>query len=417
MTSGGLERMARRVASVHGHQVARPVRPESPERFLLTYVRTGPRTEHPVLVVPGGPGMASVAPYVRLRAQAARRGIEMVMVEHRGIGLSRTDQHGRDLPADAVTIEQTVDDLAAVLDHAEIPRATLYGSSYGAYLVQGFGMRHPDRVAGMVLDSPLLSARDLEVARAWRRALFWDGTDPALASVAAEVRALAEVGVSMTELVSVVQLVHEFAGPRVLHGLLTARRRDRLRRTWRWAAGLGVGEIDGPGVRFVMEPDLVEAITYRQLGFGRPPDGGPLDPQLITATATERRPTFATEPFDLPAALPRFSWPVAVISGERDLRTPPPIARRIARLAPGGVLVSIPGMGHSALDTHQARQPVWLAVDHQSGDLQGQQLDGVPLLPPRPSWVPPLARHVRRSALVLYRPLRRPHDRPRPDPD
>lgn len=70
-----------------------------------------------------------------------------------------------------------------------------------------------------------------------------------------------------------------------------------------------------------MEPDLVEDILYRQLGFGRPPDGGPLDPQLGFATAPYHRPAFEAEPFDLAAALPNFSWPVAVISGERDLRT------------------------------------------------------------------------------------------------
>jgi proline iminopeptidase len=143
---------ARRLAGPpYGHRVRRPVTPDGTGEFDLTYLRTGPRGGMPVLVIPGGPGIASVLPYRGLRRLAAARGLDVIMVEHRGVGLSR-----HDLPLAAVTIEQVVADLAAVLDHAGVGRALVYGTSYGAYLAQGFGLRHPDRVAGMVLDSPLL---------------------------------------------------------------------------------------------------------------------------------------------------------------------------------------------------------------------------------------------------------------------
>jgi hypothetical protein len=59
---------------------------------------------------------------------------------------------------------------------------------------------------------------------------------------------------------------------------------------------------------------------------------------------------FEAEPFDLIDAMPKFSWPTVVISGGRDLITPPAVARKIASLVPGAVLVNLPTAGHSAID-------------------------------------------------------------------
>ncbi|NIZ93393.1 alpha/beta fold hydrolase [Kineococcus rubinsiae] len=371
VTQAGMQKTARGLLKHHGHVLPRPVLPNSGQTFPLVYVRTGAdrrvpgrdvAEQVPLLILPGGPGLASVLPYQRLRAAAAARGLDVLMVEHRGVGFSRHDEHGRDLPQAAVTLEQTADDLAAVLTHAGIERAVVYGSSYGTYLAQAFAVRHRTRVAAMVLDSPMLSVEaDLATARAHRRALFWHGEDPALAPVAAAVRALAEDNgphaVPMAELAHVVQLVHEFAGPEVLHRLVLARHHGRLQRTWRRIATLGAGELDGPGAPLIMEPDLVAGIAYRQLGFGLPPDGGPLDPQLTFAEAgarhSARGQAYAGEPFDLPAALPGFDFPIVVVSGDRDLRTPRPIAQRITALAPHAELVPLADTGHSALDSHQ----------------------------------------------------------------
>ena len=44
-------------------------------------------------------------------------------------------------------------------------RRSIYGTSYGTYLAAGFGVRHPDRVHAMVLDSPVLSAHDIDAVR------------------------------------------------------------------------------------------------------------------------------------------------------------------------------------------------------------------------------------------------------------
>lgn len=96
--------------------------------------------------------------YRSLRSAAATRNLDLIMVEHRGVGLSRQDPNGTDLPPEALTVDQVVADLAAVLDDCGVDRAVVYGSSYGTYLAQGLGVRHPDRVAGMVLDSPILTS-------------------------------------------------------------------------------------------------------------------------------------------------------------------------------------------------------------------------------------------------------------------
>ena len=87
--------------------------------------------------------MASIGSYQGLRRRAAAAGLDVIMVEHRGVGLSRCDESGADLPPDALTIEQVVDDMTAVLDDAQVDRAVVYGTSYGTYLAAGLGVRHP----------------------------------------------------------------------------------------------------------------------------------------------------------------------------------------------------------------------------------------------------------------------------------
>ncbi len=146
--------------------------------FDLYYVRTGRKSAHPVLVVPGGPGAASVALYRAFRRRAAVAGLDVIMVEHRGVGLSRHDDAGADLPPEALSVNAVVDDLAAVLDDAQVDTAIVYGASYGTYLAAGLGVAHPKRIHAMVLDSPLLCADDIDEVRAQTRRVLWDGAEP-----------------------------------------------------------------------------------------------------------------------------------------------------------------------------------------------------------------------------------------------
>lgn len=321
--------------------------------FDLSYTRTGPRSAVPVVVLPGGPGLASVLPYRRFRARANRLGIDTIMIEHRGIGLSRSDIDGNDLSVAAITIEAVISDIAAVLEHEEIDAAVIYGSSYGTYVACGFGITHPNRVAGMVLDSTVMSAHDHHVVRAHARSLLWDGSEPALADCARMLRDVVDSGVDQDEACDVVRKVYEFGGPELLRRLLTLARTDDARRTWTFVAQLGRSEtLDDTAMPYWMEFGPVGAIAFTELHYAPPPDGLPFDPAIQFVDIASKWPPFASEPFDIAAHMPGFEWPTAIISGTRDLRTPRPVAESADSLLPDAHLVVIDS-GHSALDTHQ----------------------------------------------------------------
>lgn len=321
----------------------RPITPGSAERFDLHYVRTGPRGGRPVVVIPGGPGMASIAAYRGLRRRAQRQGLDVVMVEHRGVGMSRRDDAGADLPPAALTIEQVVDDLAAVLDDAGIGTAVVYGASYGSYLAAGLGVRHPDRLHAMVLDSPLLNQHDFDVVRREFRALFSDG------ELAAMMRALTEAGALVPEDLTIAAAVYGIGGPDLL-GRHLASVLDGRRLIWTMMRRITV-TAGRRNVPFHSEADLVGPIGFRELNFAGTPDGQPLDTTLTWRGVPAAGTAFEAEPFDLIAQMPEFRWPTVIVSGGRDLITPGAVADRITELVPEPTLVRLPGAAHSVLDT------------------------------------------------------------------
>ncbi|PRC54849.1 alpha/beta hydrolase, partial [Mycobacterium sp. ITM-2017-0098] len=60
--------------------VRRPVRQDGDETFDVYYVRTGRKSAHPLVVIPGGPGAASIALYRAFRRRAAVAGLDVIMV-------------------------------------------------------------------------------------------------------------------------------------------------------------------------------------------------------------------------------------------------------------------------------------------------------------------------------------------------
>lgn len=352
MTMNAKRRRAHaRLAALPGvRPVRRPIGPDGGE-FDLYYVRAGRKSAHPVVIIPGGPGAASIALYRGLRRRAVADGLDVIMVEHRGVGMSRHDDSGADLPAEALTIEYAVDDIAAVLDDAQVEQAVIYGTSYGTYLAAGLGVRHPGRVHAMVLDSPLLSADDIDVARQAARRSLWDGDDPETAELAPKVRRLVDDGVLTPASAQLAVGMYGLVGPDVLRRqldlLLTGR--DLL-----WAAiGRGSRMFLENKTPYHHEPDLVERIGYRELNYGAVPDGRPLDPAVSFREIATGEVEFDTEPFDLISEMPKFDWATVVVSGRRDLITPPAVARRIAALIPNSVLVELPTVGHSLIDTKE----------------------------------------------------------------
>lgn len=351
MTISRRRRTHARLAALAGvRAVRRPIGGVDDGSFDLFYVRSGRKSAHPIVIIPGGPGAASVALYRAMRRHATAAGLDVIMVEHRGVGLSRQDDDGRDLPPAALTVDAVVDDIAAVLDDAGVGAAHIYGASYGSYLAAGLGVRHPGRVVGMVLDSPLLSADDIAESRSQIRRVLWDG-ESGTGDLAAKVRELVERGAFGPTAVLRAVGLYELAGPDVLR-----RQLDLLLagHDWLWSAvGLGTRLLLERETAFHHEPDLVERIAYRELNYGATPDGGPIDPAVALREIASGSVEFVAEPYDLVTAMPGFSWPTAVISGGRDLTTPAPVARRIAALTPRSTLVELPTAGHSILDTRE----------------------------------------------------------------
>lgn len=373
-----------RLAGLPGvRSVRRPVTPGSADAFDLYYVRSGPRSEHPVVIIPGGPGMASVGAYKSLRQHAADRGLDVVMVEHRGVGLSRHDDGGADLPPDALTIAQVVDDIAAVLDDSGVDAATVYGTSYGSYLAAGVGVRHPERVRAMILDSPVLSAADIDEIRAAVRGLLLDGTAPGSARLAEKARRLVDRGVLTSASVEAAGAVYGYGGARLLE-----RQLDLLLsgRTLLWRGIEHLSALSARKVPYRNEFDLVGRIAFRELDYVGAPDGLPLDPSVSMNALKDQlpgaAPHFESEPYDLTAEMPRFDWPTVVLSGGRDLTTPPRIAERVAALVPHAVLVRLPTAAHSIVDFRE-RAALEVIAAVQRGEYRrlperSAELDAIP---------------------------------------
>lgn len=370
--------------------------------FDLAYVRSGPRGATPVVIIPGGPGLASVLPYRGLRRRATRGGLDVIMIEHRGVGRSRRDLDGRPLPPVAMRITAVLDDIAAVLDAEGVDRAVIVGSSYGSYLAMAFGARHPERVASMLLDSALQTAHDIDVERAAVRTVFWDADD----DMARGVRRLVAAGVSERIVLDVVRAAYELGGSDLVHPLV----RHEPGLAWRALTAYATRDAEIADIPRIYEFDLVGTIAFRELGYGGTLDGHPLDPVRTYLPLAPRYPAFAGEPYDLLAAARAFDWPLVVLSGDRDLRTPPAIAERVVAAAPDATLVRLHN-GHSALDTHPMAllNAIRRLVRGQQAALPGDEpaLDRLPRTGVSASFPALLVHIARLDALVRKRVLRR----------
>jgi proline iminopeptidase len=379
--NAGRRRVQERLAALPGvRSVRRPILADGPDEFDLFYVRSGEKSAHPLVIIPGGPGAASVALYRGLRKHAVAEGLDVIMVEHRGVGMSRHDDEGVDLPKEALTVDAAVRDIAAVLDDAQVDEAVLYGTSYGTYLAAGVGLQHSGRVHAMVLDSPLLAADDIDAVRTAVRRVLWDGDEPETAELAAKVRILVEDGVLTAASTQLAADMYGLGGPELLGRQLDLLLADH---DWVWGAvGLGTRLLAERTTPFHNEPDLVGRIGYRELNYGAVPDGKPLDPAVALREMAIGEVDFVAEPYDLVAAMPGFGWPTAVISGGRDLTTPRAVACRIVDLIPDSVLVEMPTTGHSIIDVKEASalEIVKAVYAGEMGELPGRsvQLDAEP---------------------------------------
>jgi hypothetical protein len=100
----------------------------------------------------------------------------------------------------------------------------------------------------------------------------------------------------------------------------------------------------------------VSRIAFRELDYAAEPDGLPLDPALAERETRREKAAFEDEPYDLVTEMPNFRWPTVVVSGDRDLITPPAVADRVASLVPNAVLLKLPTMAQRA-GLSRARRP------------------------------------------------------------
>ncbi len=324
----------------------RQATPTTPE-FDLAYIRTGPRGKTPVLIIPGGPGLGSVLPYRSLRKQANADGLDVLMVEHRGVGLSRTDTTGQTLPHQAMWVDAVLEDLVAVLDAQHVEKVYLAGSSYGSYLASAFAARYPERVEGLLLDSALQSTKDIQEERRRIREIFLGAQSP----VADQLQALLEAGQDDRILLDVVRAAYELDGMELVEAAVKARLKSEAHPLWvalKTYATRDASIFSFPGF---FEFGLAGAIGFRELDYGATPDGLPLDPALTYSQVAEHFPKFFAEPYDLVQEVGRFQGPVVTLIGSRDVRTPPSVGQRTAGLAQDSTAVFIDN-GHAALDTH-----------------------------------------------------------------
>ncbi|HEY1442819.1 MAG TPA: alpha/beta fold hydrolase [Mycobacterium sp.] len=362
-------------------RIRRPVSPGSADEFDLFYIRTGRRSAHPLVIIPGGPGVASVQMYKGLRRRAVAAGLDVIMIEHRGVGMSRHDDTGADLPPQALTVDQVVDDVAAVLDDAHVHSAVIYGTSYGTYIAAGVGVRHPGRVRAMILDSPLLSRHDIVIVRRTIRRLLLKGDSPETAPLAPKVRKLVDAGVMTASATQVVATIYGYGGATLLDRQLDLLL-DGRNVLWRLISRFATTR----KVPYRYEEDLVSRIALRELDYAAEPDGLPLDPAVAEREKRTETAPFEDEPYDLVAEMPKFKWPTVVISGGRDLITPRAVADRVASLVPDAVLLALPTMAHSALDFREAAAlAIAGAVARGEGDGLADQTRALDGLPPRPA--------------------------------
>lgn len=137
------------------------------------------RSSEAVVALAGGPGEAAVAQLPRFLGyvEAGLHGRDLVVFDQRGTGRSQAarcvaaEQATRPLveqaaacaaelgsAAGAYRTADSVGDLEAIRVALGYQRLVLVGVSYGTFVALRYAAAHPDRVAALILDSPLTSA-------------------------------------------------------------------------------------------------------------------------------------------------------------------------------------------------------------------------------------------------------------------
>lgn len=124
-------------------------------RLAVRRIGSGPGAL--LVCVPGGPGRAGA--YLEdLGGLAAASGRPLAVLDNRGTGESE-----RPSGTAGYRCDRLVDDVEALRVHLGLDRVDLLGHSAAADIVIGYAVRHPDRVASLVLVTPGGRAVGLDV--------------------------------------------------------------------------------------------------------------------------------------------------------------------------------------------------------------------------------------------------------------
>lgn len=115
----------------------------------------------PAVVVHGGPG-SGCSPRTRRYFDPER--YRIVQFDQRNCGLSTPHASSLDADLRHNTTHHLVADMERLREHLGVDRWLLFGGSWGSTLILAYAERHPDRVAGIVIDG-VTSTRRRE--RAW----------------------------------------------------------------------------------------------------------------------------------------------------------------------------------------------------------------------------------------------------------
>ena len=105
----------------------------------------------PLLLLAGGPAASHLTFHPCFSALADR--FRLIYVDYRGRGRS-------DRPADwsEITFDGDVEDIDGLREALGLERLSIYGFSYGGMVAQAYALRHPDRVARLILANTVHSA-------------------------------------------------------------------------------------------------------------------------------------------------------------------------------------------------------------------------------------------------------------------
>ena len=106
----------------------------------------------PLLITHGGPGGSSVGLYDALHPLADQR--PTIFYDQLGSFASPAD-----LLPEQMTLKRFATEPLFILDQLGIASAHVFGHSWGGAVMTQFCLNHPDRVAGLLLSSPLLSTQ------------------------------------------------------------------------------------------------------------------------------------------------------------------------------------------------------------------------------------------------------------------